>query len=892
MAKKYSHKTVEKGKYDFWLQKGYFNAGDKTKKPFSIVLPPPNITGKLHLGHAWDTTLQDLIIRYKKLSGYDTLWLAGMDHAGIATQIKVEEKLRTTKSILRHDLGREKFIQQVWEWKDEYSNTIKQQWAKLGLSLDYSKERFTLEDNFNDAVIKTFVQLYNEGLIYRGKKLISWDPLQKTALSNIEVIYKETKGKMYYFKYFLENDQENYIEIATTRPETMFADQCVVVNPNDKRYVKYIGKKVINPSNNQAIEIIADEYVDQNFATGAMKCTPGHDFNDFIIGEKHQLDLVVCMDENALMNKIALKYHKQDRFTARKNLVNDLQKNNLVIKIEDIVHQVGYSERSHVIVEPYLSEQWFVKMPPLAQLVIEQQNNNSHKQVNFFPLRFNKTLLTWMENVQDWCISRQLWWGHRIPAWYHKVTKEVYVGLTAPENEQDWIQDEDVLDTWFSSTLWAHVGLGFNDNEEMFNRYFPSDVLVTGYDIIFFWVSRMMFQSLKFTKQIPFKNVLIHGLIRDEQGNKMSKSLGNGIDPMEVIEEYGADALRFFLVTNSSPGQDLRYSNEKLKASWNFINKLWNASRYAFMNVEDKTYLDFSLTQVDIEQLYNNEVNSIDCWIINHLRQTVINVQKNMNNFEFVLAGKYLYDFVWDKFCSWYIEIVKVNLTNDDERVCLVSQKTLFYVLRQILIMLHPFIPFVTEQIYQQFDLKKSIILEVYPNIKTGFEANKIEHIDHMVNIVTCLREQRAKHNIKKEIALQFVINTTTSHIKLMFESNLTNINNYFMKLTNSYIAGINNNQEISDQSIKPIIIPFNNYSVEIFVNLQIDIAQEILNLKQQLVLIKKEIARSESILNNEQFIQRASTEKINQEQEKYHAYKEKYQIVLDKLTQLEVDKN
>ncbi len=606
-----------------------------TKKahPYSIVIPPPNVTGKLHLGHAWDTTLQDMIIRQKRMQGFDTLWLPGMDHAGIATQAKVEAKLRE-QGISRYDLGREKFIEKVWEWKDEYADTIHKQWAKLGLSLDYSRERFTLDDGLSDAVKKVFVTLYNKGLIYRGEYIINWDPQARTALSDIEVIHKDDQGAFYHVKYPFADDTtfngKNYIEIATTRPETMMGDTAVAVNPSDERYKELVGKEVILPLANRKIPIIADQYVDPEFGTGMVKITPAHDPNDFKVGNRHDLERINTMNEDASMNENAGKYVGMDRFEARKAMVKDLEDQDLMLKIDPIVHSVGHSERTGVQVEARLSTQWFVKMKPLAEAAIKNQSTD--QRVDFVPDRFEDTFTKWMEGVHDWVISRQLWWGHQIPAWYNKQTGETYVGETAPEDIENWEQDKDVLDTWFSSALWPFSTMGWPDeNAEDFKRYFPTDTLVTGYDIIFFWVSRMIFQSLEFTKKRPFKHVLLHGLIRDEQGRKMSKSLGNGIDPMDVIDKYGADALRWFLSNGSTPGQDVRFSYTKMDAAWNFINKIWNASRFVIMNLGD---LDKPSLPAE------SEWNLTDKWILNQLNDTIAQVTDKFEKFNFGEAGR------------------------------------------------------------------------------------------------------------------------------------------------------------------------------------------------------------------------------------------------------------
>ena len=648
MSTKYNPTEVENNRYNWWLEKEVFKADNKSKKnPYTIVIPPPNVTGKLHIGHAWDTTLQDMLTRYKRLKGFDVLYLPGMDHAGISTQAKVEAKMRE-EGLSRYDLGREKFLERAWEWKEEYAGYIRAQWAKLGLGLDYSRERFTLDEGLNKAVTKIFVDHYNNGTIYRGEKIINWDPVQRTALSNIEVIHKDVEGAFYHLKYFLADGSGDYLEVATTRPETLFGDTAVAVHPEDERYQKYIGKTVLLPVTNKEIPVITDEYVEKDFGSGAVKITPAHDPNDFEVGERHNLERIIVMDEGAVMNEHADKYNGMDRFECRKALIADLQESGVCFKIEKHLHSVGHSERSGAVVEPYLSKQWFVDMKPLADKVLENQKDADRK-VNFYPPRFENTLNTWMENIQDWCISRQLWWGHRIPAWYHKETGEVYVDVNPPKDIENYVQDEDVLDTWYSSALFPFSTLGWPDLEsEDFKRYYPNSCLVTGYDIIFFWVARMVFQGLEFTGTRPFEDCLIHGLVRDEQGRKMSKSLGNGVDPMEVIEQYGADSLRYFLATNSTPGQDLRYSTEKIEASWNYINKIWNASRFVIMNLEGFEYSDIDLT---------GEKTLADKYILTKLAKTIEDFERLFEKYEFGEASRILYNFVWEEFCSWYIEI-------------------------------------------------------------------------------------------------------------------------------------------------------------------------------------------------------------------------------------------
>ena len=691
-----------------------------------------------------------MIIRYKRMQGYDALWLPGMDHAGIATQAKVEARMRE-EGISRYDLGREGFLEKAWSWKEEYASIIRAQWEKLGLSLDYSKERFTLDEGLSQAVKEVFVRLYEKGYIYQGKRIINWDPVQRTALSNIEVIHKEIEGAMYYFKYkIVDSDQE--LVIATTRPETMFADQAIFVHPDDERYKDLVGKYAINPANGEKLPIMADSYIDMDFGTAVMKCTPAHDPNDFALAKKYNLDMPICMNDDGTMNELCHKYQGMDRFECRKQLVADFEAAGIVDHIEKHLHQVGHSERSGAIVEPYLSKQWFVKMKPLAEAALANQKKDS--KVNFVPERFEKTFTQWMENIEDWCISRQLWWGHQVPAWYHKETGEVYVGKTAPEDIENWTQDEDVLDTWFSSALWPFSTLGWPNTEDpLFKRYFPTNTLVTGYDIIFFWVSRMIFQSLEFTGQRPFEHVLIHGLIRDEQGRKMSKSLGNGVDPMDVIDQYGADTLRFFLTTNSAPGMDLRYIPEKLEASWNFINKIWNSARFVLMNIdEDLEYKDLKF----------NHLNLCDKWILNRLNNVIEEVDANMDKFEFVNVGSELYKFIWDDFCSWYIELTKVHLNSDNAIEKQASLNTLVYVLNAIVKMLHPFMPFVTEEIFQAIPhLEESICIASWPKVNNEFnDATINDQFTYLIDIVKGIREIRTQYTIKTNVLNQYAKKT------------------------------------------------------------------------------------------------------------------------------------
>lgn len=866
LATKYNHKEVEKDKYQKWLDKKYFEAGDVSKKPYTIVIPPPNVTGKLHLGHAWDTTLQDMIIRYKRMQGYDALWVPGMDHAGIATQAKVEERMRQ-EGVSRYDLGREKFLEKAWSWKEEYANIIRGQWEKLGLSLDYSKERFTLDEGLSNAVNEVFVSLYNKGYIYQGERIINWDPAQRTALSNIEVIHKEVEGAMYYFKYKVVDSNKELV-IATTRPETMFADQAIFVHPEDKRYLDIVGKYAINPANNEKLPIMADSYIDVDFGTAVMKCTPAHDPNDFVLAKKYNLEMPICMHDDGTMNALAHKYEGLDRFACRKALVADFEAAGVVDHIETHIHQVGHSERSGVIVEPYLSKQWFVKMEPLANAALEKQKEDS--KVHFVPDRFEKIFKQWMENIEDWCISRQLWWGHQVPAWYHKETGEIYVGTQAPKDIENWRQDEDVLDTWFSSALWPFSTLDWpNTNSPLFNRYFPTNTLVTGYDIIFFWVSRMIFQSLEFTDQRPFEHVLIHGLIRDEQGRKMSKSLGNGVDPMDVIEKYGADSLRFFLTTNSAPGMDLRYMPEKLESSWNFINKIWNSTRFVHMHMNET----ISYNELDFSNL-----NVCDRWILNRLNEVIKEVDTNMDKFEFVNVGTELYRFIWDDFCSWYIELSKVHLQNDNAVEKQASLHTLIYVLHSIVQMLHPFMPFVTEEIYQTLPHnEESICISSWPIVRPEFINDTInEQFTYLLDIVKGIREIRATYAIKNAIEIAYSVETKDATIEVLLDTCIP----YIKKLCNASCVGYNQKTsgEVASITIKggnSLFVELGNY---------IDKEAENAKLKEQLKRLEGEIKRCENMLSNQNFIAKAPKEKVDLEKEKLEDYRSKYQAIQQKL--------
>ena len=839
LDKKYNHIEVEKDKYSFWKDNGYFKSGDLSKKPFCIVIPPPNVTGKLHLGHAWDVTLQDIIIRYKRMQGYDCLWLPGMDHAGIATQSKVDKKLRE-EGINPRDMNRNDWLKKAWEWKDEFAKTIHEQWAKMGISVDYSKERFTLDSGLNDAVNKVFIDLYNKGLIYKGERIINWDPEQMTALSNEEVIYQDDKGAFYHLKYFIE-DSDAYLEVATTRPETLFGDTAVAVNPTDERYKDLIGKNVILPIVNKKIPIVGDIHADKEFGTGVVKITPAHDPNDFEVGLRHNLPRVVVMNKDATMNENAGKYQGMSREECREAVVKDLDKEGLLIKVEEMVHSVGHSERSNAVVEPYLSEQWFVKMRPLADRVLENQKDKDNK-VNFVPTRYEKTMNHWMEITYDWCISRQLWWGHQIPAWYKDG--EMKVQIDSPG--EGWVQDTDVLDTWFSSALWPFSSLGWPNDMELVNRYYPNDVLVTGYDIIPFWVNRMTFQGLEFTDKRPFKDCLIHGLIRDKEGRKMSKSLGNGVDPMDVIDEYGCDSLRYFLTTNSSPGADLRYDTEKIKSSWNFINKLWNASRFVLMNIED-------LTDNNINK---EELTLSDKWILTKKNLIIKSVEESMEKYEFHNVGNELYKFIWEDFCDSYIELSKSNMNTN-------TKKVLLDVLTDILKLLHPFMPYVTEEIYSKLPIKeeKSIMITKYPKVNKEFifidDSTKLSKI---LEDIVSIRNMKAINKIPKD-----------SKVLIKTDDNLISIYKSQLRIIDENICNASiENMENSNYKSKYIDITY-FYHKEV----------EDQSIKQEEIKkLEESIARRKKLLSNENYVNKAPKNVVDMDRIKLQEEEEKLKIL------------
>ncbi len=853
MDKKYNPKQVEQGKYDFWLENKLFSSGDMTKKPFTIVIPPPNVTGKLHLGHTWDNTLQDMIIRRKRMQGYDALYLPGMDHAGIATQAKVDAKLKE-QGINRYDLSREEYLEVAWQWKEEYSNFIREQWKTMGLSLDYSKERFTLDEGLSKAVNKVFIDLYHKGYIYRGERIINWDVEAKTALSNIEIEHVETEGALYYITYPFVDGLDG-VTVATTRPETMFGDSAIMVNPDDERYLHLHGKEVYIPTTKTKIKIITDKYVDKDFGTGIVKVTPAHDPNDFQVGKRHDLAMPLCMNEDGTMNHLAFKYENMERFACRKALVEDLKQLGLMKKIEVIKHNVGHSERTNVIVEPRLSKQWFVRMDQLAKNAMEKS------KVSFVPERFEKIFTNWMEGIEDWCISRQLWWGHRIPVYYRN--EEIYCGENHPDGD-GWIQDTDVLDTWFSSALWPFSTLGWPENTSDFKRYYPNDVMVTGYDIIFFWVARMIFQAIEFTGASPFKECLIHGLIRDKEGRKMSKSLGNGVDPIEVVDQYGADALRYFITTNSSPGQDLRYEEEKVLSSWNFINKLWNISRYTIMNTKDVIGKELILEP--------RKFTFPDRWIITRLNRLIDSVDYFFDHYEFGEAAKLIYNFTWNDFASWYIEMAKLSDT-------LTTKSVLIYVLENTIKLLHPFMPFVTEEIFQKLSPNSlSIMISDWPK-NNGMLYPDTEEKDWFFELIKGVRTVRNDYQVSWTKPIDLFIQTDKENMAFLREND-----QYIRKFLNPNQLIIAETIEKKDEAISLI---FANASILIPLGSLVNVTEEIKRLNDQLVNLEKEIERCTKMLSNPNFTAKAPQAKIEEEKNKLQKYEENYKEVTYRLKEL-----
>ncbi|MDF2685916.1 MAG: valine--tRNA ligase [Clostridia bacterium] len=861
LEKIYDPQNVEDKIYDFWMKNDYFKAVvDKTKEPFTIVIPPPNVTGQLHMGHAFDETLQDILTRYKRMSGFSALWLPGTDHAGIATQIKVEEALRKESGLTRHDLGREEFLKRVWAWKEKYGNTIINQLKKIGSSCDWSRLRFTMDEGCSKAVKEVFVNLYNKNLIYKGNRIINWCPKCITALSDAEVEYEEKEGNFWHIKYPVK-DSDEYVVVATTRPETMLGDAAVAVNPEDKRYTHLIGKTLILPLLNREIPVIADDYVDKEFGTGCVKITPCHDPNDFEIGLRHNLPQILVMDDYAKINDNGKQYKGLDRYEARKHILDDLQALGLLVKIEPHIHNVGTCYRCKTVVEPITSKQWFVKMAPLAEPAIEAVKDGS---IKFIPERFSGTYIHWMENVHDWCISRQLWWGHRIPAYYCDSCGEMVVSKedvsVCQKCGKPMRQEDDVLDTWFSSALWPFSTLGWPEATEDLKYFYPTTVLVTAYDIIFFWVARMIFSGLEHTKQAPFNTVFIHGLIRDDQGRKFSKSLGNGVDPLDLINEYGADALRFTLVTGNAPGNDMRFNFDEVKASRNFANKIWNAARFAM------TYLTIDKVELPVKP------ETEDKWILNEFNFLIKDVCENLDKYELGIAAQKLYDFIWDKLCDWYIELVKPRLfeTNQNIETNLSAQNVLCYVLTNTLALLHPFMPFITEEIWQSMPrqsrphVAESLMVSEFPKYSDSIsypEASKA--MEHVMELIKQIRQIRSSMNVP-------VSRKTSLYIETENPQEYQNGIEFLKRLAGAgdiFIGKVND-------TTNTVSVITSDAKAYIPMGELIDIEKEKIRLTKEKERLLKEIERIDNKLSNEGFMSKAPQKVVDEEKAKRENYK------------------
>ena len=873
---KFEPQTFEEEIYKNWNEKGYFKpSDDKTKKPYTIVIPPPNITGKLHMGHALDETLQDILIRYKRMQGFNTLWVPGTDHASIATEAKIVEKLKA-EGITKEDLGREGFLKRAWEWKEEYGGTILNQLKKLGCSCDWSRERFTMDEGLSNAVTEVFIDLYNKGLIYKGKRMINWCPYCNTSISDAEVEYEEEPTHLWHVKYPVKGEEGKFVIVATTRPETMLGDTGIAVHPDDERYKDLVGKTVILPIMNKEIPIIADEFVEKEFGTGAVKLTPAHDPNDYQAALKHNLEIIPVFDEEFKMNNLVPEYKGMDMYEAREKIVERLQKEGYLVKIEDYNHNVGKCYRCHHTIEPHISEQWFVKMEPLAKPAIEAVRTG---KVEFVPERFDKIYYNWMENIQDWCISRQLWWGHRIPAYYCQECGEVIVSKEEPHKctkcgSTNLKQDEDTLDTWFSSALWPFSTLGWPEQTEDYKYFYPTSTLVTGYDIIFFWVARMIFSALEHTGQVPFDKVFIHGIVRDSLGRKMSKSLGNGIDPLEIIAKYGTDALRFSLVLGISPGNDIRYMPEKLESASNFANKLWNASKFVLSNMpEDGSKL--AEDKLPANLCYE------DKWILSKLNKLVKEVTNNLENFELGIATQKVYDFIWNEFCDWYIEMVKSRLYDENCTTKFAAQYTLNKVLKDSLKLLHPVMPFVTEKIYMQlYHNDESIMISKWPEYTESLSFEKEEEqIEKLKTIIVGIRNLRTNLNVhpSKKSKLIFVTKTANDMLK---ESSAM-----IQKLGFANEIDIQENKENIPQNAMSVLAD----GIEVYIPFEelVDLEAEKQRLQGEREKLLSEVARGEKMLSNPGFVNKAPEAKINEEKAKLAKYKEMLEKVEERLKSL-----
>lgn len=873
LDKVYNPSQVEDRLYNKWQDNKYFHAQiDKNKKPYTIVIPPPNITGKLHMGHAFDETLQDILIRWKRMQGYCALWIPGTDHASISTEVKIVQKM-AEEGLSKADIGREEFLKRAWQWKEEYGGNIVEQLKKLGCSCDWDRERFTMDDGLSKAVLEVFIRLYNKGLIYRGEKIINWCPKCKTTISDAEVEHEDQSGHFWHIKYYFK-DSDEFLQIATTRPETLLGDTAVAVNPKDERYQKYIGKTVILPIVNKEIPVIADEYVDMEFGTGVVKITPAHDPNDFEVGNRHNLPRINIMNDDGTINENGGKYVGMDRYEARKALVSELESLGLLVKVEEHTHAVGTHERCHETVEPLIKLQWFVKMEDLAKPALEAYHN---KEVNFIPERFGKVYAHWLEDIRDWCISRQLWWGHRIPAYYCQECGHIEVAKQNPEKcskcgSNNLKQDEDTLDTWFSSALWPFSTLGWPDETEDLKYFYPTNVLVTGYDIIFFWVVRMVFSGIEHMGEVPFKDVLIHGLIRDSEGRKFSKSLGNGIDPLDIVEKYGADALRLMLVTGNAAGNDMRFYWEKVEASRNFNNKLWNASRFVLMNF-DNTDIKISMS----------ELSDADKWIISKVNKLSKEVTENMDNYDLGVAAQKIQDFLWDEFCDWYIEMVKPRLYNKEDKTRNAALWTLKTVLIDALKLLHPFMPFITEEIFMHLqDTEETIMLSSWPVYDESMNFEKEEkEIELIKEAVKNIRNIRSEMNVPPSKKATVIVVSTDENIKNTFKQNEV----FFSTLAYaSEIITQENKDNIGNDAVSVVV---SNATIYIPFNELVDIEKEKLRLTKEYEKYKKEVERVEKKLSNQGFISKAPVSVIEEEKAKQNKYKNMLEQIKQRLENL-----
>ena len=878
LEKTYNPQEIEERLYKNWMDKKYFHAEvDKSKKPFTIVMPPPNVTGQLHMGHALDNTMQDILIRFKRMQGYSALWQPGTDHAAIATEVKVIEKLKS-EGIDKEDLGREGFLEKAWEWKEEYGGRIINQLKKMGSSADWDRERFTMDEGCSKAVEEVFIRLYEKGYIYKGSRIVNWCPVCQTSISDAEVEHTDQAGHFWHINYPIVGEEGRFIEIATTRPETLLGDTAIAVHPDDERYADLIGKMAELPLCNRQIPIIADSYVDKEFGTGAVKITPAHDPNDFEVGRRHNLPEINVMNDDATINEKGGKYEGMTRYDARKAIVKDLEEGGYLVRVEDHAHNVGTHDRCKTTVEPLIKQQWFVRMEEMAKPAIEALKKGD---LQFVPERFDKTYLHWLENIRDWCISRQLWWGHRIPAYYCEECGEIVVARSTEKPEtcpkcgcNHMVQDEDTLDTWFSSALWPFSTLGWPEQTEELNYFYPTDVLVTGYDIIFFWVIRMVFSALEQTGEVPFKHVLIHGLVRDSQGRKMSKSLGNGIDPIEVIDKYGADALRLTLITGNAPGNDMRFYWERVEASRNFANKVWNASRFIMMNLE-KAEIP---TDIDLSTL-----TGADKWILSKVNTLTKDVTDNMDKFELGIAVQKVYDFIWEEFCDWYIEMVKPRLYNDEDETKAAALWTLKHVLIQSLKLLHPYMPFITEEIFCTLqDEEESIMISKWPEYKEEWNFEEDEFaVETIKNAVRNIRNLRAEMNVAPSKKAKVFVVSESEDIRSIFENG-----NVFFK-TLGYASEVivqKDKTGIEDDAVSTVIPNAVIYMP--FAEL-VDIAKELERLEKEEKKLIGEVKRVEGMLSNERFMSKAPQAKIDEEKEKLVKYTNMLEQVRERLAQL-----